>query len=66
MKEYIVLEQGKIPELVKDVNRHMGLGYVPIGGISKWAKGGATGFMQSMLITREPEPTEKTKRRLFK
>ena len=53
MQSYIVLEHNKIPSLAKEVNETMKLGYFPIGGISKWSKGGATGFMQALVLIDE-------------
>lgn len=53
MLKYIVIERANIPDLVKEVNKSMESDYVPIGGISKWSKGGATGFMQALILMDE-------------
>ena len=53
MIKYIVIERSKIPDLAKEVNKSMEASYFPIGGISKWSKGGATGFMQALVLIDE-------------
>ena len=49
MLKYIVIEETDTTDLTRKVNDAIESGYLPIGGVSKWNKGGARGLTQALL-----------------
>ena len=48
--KYTILRAGEMKELIKKVRKHIGLGWIPIGGMSVCGGYGHAHFHQTMIM----------------